>query len=375
MMKRDLAAYSLMHTKRKERSSGVVLSPLAKHVRRTRGAFLRSLHNLPPVASINTRAHVHERAGRIAKHAKPLIGEYAPWLAADLLGVKNSNAIQKVATAWLHLYFFTLNLDDLIDGNSGQQTHIDYISSCLLLQRGISALVSQSNRDSDLIAVIDLAFARTAGAAIQELENHRDQITPYSAKDISSLGNKIGLLAVCATAVGQLRVTAKSNLQTVKRAFHRLATAIQLLDDLTDWEEDLEMRNHTLPLTIERLRCSETHSYPKREEPRKHDEVFLSMVKSRAVEDTLAFAIRSLTSALKCIEAIVKSNGYGVLTKRYVEQIRKDATYAKRVVRQCRIEINRAASEVPAPELLDESEIAEQLDCARSALHVVAQKT
>lgn len=356
-------------------SAAICLAPFAKHVRGTRARFLRSLRYLPRTIRARARAHIYQRLGPAVRHPLPLIGEYAPWLAADLLGIKDVRSVRQVAVAWLHLYFFTLALDDVIDSNTTARQGSEYITSCLLLQRGLSNLISLSKGSKKLTSSIDSAFSRTAEAAIHELATHRNRISRYSATEINALGRKIGLLTICPAAVGGLRKICCEDLKEVDRAFEKLATGIQLLDDLTDWRDDFDVGNLTVPITLSALRQrnkSYKRQYKQATRLQEQDAVMFSMIQTKAIEDTLAFAIAALRKALSFVNAVTNRNGNGLLTRNYVAQLITDAEYAMSVITECRIQVGEVLRKRPH---LSCSEITQHLMRVRRALYVVAQKS
>src|SRR5262249_13025391 len=151
-----------------------------RHVALARSHFLRSLDALPPTIASQTRTRIRARLKRDSGRCPQMIGEYAPWLAADIMGVTDVPAIKRVAVAWLYIYFFTLMLDDVIDRTSGEPGKSDYIASCLLLQRGLSHFAQATNAGERFAAALNSAFQKTAKAAMLELASHRLKVRSYS---------------------------------------------------------------------------------------------------------------------------------------------------------------------------------------------------
>jgi hypothetical protein len=323
------------------------------------------------------RAHIEIRVGK-ARRAQPLIGEYAPWLAADMLGVRDMRAVQGIAVAWLHLYFFTLILDDAIDDKSTPDCDAAYIASCLLLQRGISDLLSLGS-GKDLRSIIDTAFVATATAAFAELREHRNKIMPYTGTEVAQLGQKIGLLPICAAAVAHVQRAPRANLANVVETFEHLANAIQLLDDLTDWKDDERIGSQTLPLTLRALR------YPRGNEASRtstarvkqtlRNDTFASMLQCSAIEETLAFAIDALRRANACVRRLEGANQRAALTKGYIEQLLNDCIAAESLLSDCRVRLGQIVADYGDNTSIAHEKARIVLRNARKALYVVAQKS
>jgi hypothetical protein len=241
--------------------------------------------------------HFEDRVRRAAP--RPLLGEYAPWLAADILGITDRPAVQRVVTGWLHLYFFTMLLDDLIDRPPDSAAPREMITSALLLQRGLSQLLGNSELNASTPASVDSAFAETAEAALHELTAHRQRITSFTAPEIQNVGQKIALLRVCVDSIAGLAPGKVSRKRWLAGIFEGLANGIQLLDDLTDLKEDYAAGSMTLPLTLAAER--DPHGFLVVSDTVRDltDQHLLILIRCGSLEDTLLAAGRSLRGTLE----------------------------------------------------------------------------
>jgi len=324
-----------------------LLSQFENRVEKSRELFLDSLKELPEGLQTVARTRTLERIER-ASH-KMLLGEYAPWLVADLLGVTDEQSVKEVSASWLNLYFFVMMLDDVIDRrNDGEYGAAELITASLLLQRGISELSSLLSESTEFKESFDSAFMSTANAAIHELDNHRSKITSYSTKDISNLGRKMSLLRICVATIAQLKDDNNGyELNLVQDAFQDLATGIQLLDDLTDWKEDLEAENMTVPLTLANLRapgakyleCEDITNQLKFSE---QERTLLLMVYTGAIEDTLSEAIKALKKTIAGLNSIQINEKTGKRTMDFIQDVLDRCAIAKKCVSENREKIQHS---------------------------------
>ena len=155
-------------------------------------------------------------------------------------------------------------------------------------------------------------------------------------------------------------------------AFAKLATAIQLLDDLTDWQEDLDTGNLTFPLTFTLERATGSHSKQnlfRSARRNAHDKILLSMVQTGAIEETLTFAIEALKKAAASIRAVGRT-GDGVLTHRYVDALISNCQYARTAIARYRLNLRDRSDSRNT--LRNNANV---LAAIRRTLQVVAQKS
>jgi hypothetical protein len=276
------------------------LKPFYPAVMRSRRSYLDAIAGLPAGLREVAVRNYHDRIRRAAP--RPLLGEYVPWLVADILGISDVPAVQKIATGWLHIYFFTLILDDVIDRAYTEFTPQDLITGSLLLQRGLCQMLDNSPRHLGLSSKIDSAFADTAKAAVEELVFHRRRVKAFTTDDICAVGQKIALLRICADAVAELHCDGSRRLPWLHAIVENLATGIQLLDDIQDWEEDYRAGNMTLLLTLAAQREPTIISIPASLDSKGRLPALLTLVESRAIEESLNAALTALSKTKSLFE-------------------------------------------------------------------------
>ena len=114
------------------------LSRFSKNVVANRQAYFNLIGAFPPEFGDTLARHYKSRLARA--HGKPLLGEYAPWLLADMLPLRNPRVSREVAPAWMSLYAYTLFVDDMLDSAERADFSRSLLASSLLLQRGITAM-------------------------------------------------------------------------------------------------------------------------------------------------------------------------------------------------------------------------------------------
>src|SRR5437667_242353 len=87
----------------------------------------------------NSTCHFDDRIQR--SYPRPMLGEYAPWMAADLLRATNHDRLLKLSVGWQQLCWGVLILDDIIDLAPCAHTSMLLMGSHLLNQRGICAML------------------------------------------------------------------------------------------------------------------------------------------------------------------------------------------------------------------------------------------
>lgn len=222
------------------------LIEMVSKARSARDVFLNDLEYLPKACQTVVRkqykARLKDRGGA------PLLGECAPWFLSDILAVNEPNKIEKILKPWMELYFHTLLLDDIIDNNDHRTAAPAIIASSLIAERGIRRLHEIFPNNSWILLKLDECFLDMAFAAIDEIGNHRNTLQNYTEKDIAKIGKKFSILDFCGA---MLLADSKNKIPLDSFLFpiSLLSNGMQLLDDITDWYDDWQIRNYTPLLT------------------------------------------------------------------------------------------------------------------------------
>jgi hypothetical protein len=226
------------------------LMPIAVETLKMRSVFLDHLNSLP--APFNDMAKKHYVARLVRAEDRHMLGEYAPFLLADVLQIP-SEAVSEIVIPWLVLYEHTLLVDDLVDitGHSWSQ---EVLLTQILFDDFVSLWRDRFTRYPDLWQVFCRYHTEGVAAALEELNQSAD-IPPVqvsnSALEISDshivMGRKAALVKFCGAA---LSVETKGRFLNSgeESGIDKLCAGIQLLDDLSDSVEDHEEQRYTYPI-------------------------------------------------------------------------------------------------------------------------------
>jgi hypothetical protein len=270
-----------------------MLTRFGPSINTARNGYRDAIRTLPPAIRSTIEVHLADRLKRA--ELRPMLGEYAPCMIADLFGVGDSAELRAISVGWQQLAWGILLLDDLIDEPSVFPDSNRLVAANLLVQRGVCHLLSVSRSPAVLRETIDSAFICNARAIATEQNDHRDAVTAFSRADILALGDKLGIIDICIDMIADLAPAHAGSRETVRHAFRQVVAGLQLLDDITDREDDLRSRNMTLPLTLaaDFLGGSST---PDRSGAIETTELLETLIRSGALSTTLRAAADLLKS-------------------------------------------------------------------------------
>jgi hypothetical protein len=256
---------------------------LSDQARITRETFFAGLGSVPMVLRETIEEGLTNRIERAG--GRPLLGEYATSLLGDVIGIEDPRVPTRWAQPVMNVYVATLMTDDLLDRKDDVDSSLVSASSSLLVQRGITGLfrLLPAEPAADLI---DRYFERAATAAVNELRDRRGRIQSYSPIEVSQLAEKGALLKLAAELM--LIADGKTFDHATEALLDNLLVGVQLLDDLTDWREDWIASHSTylLSLAFEDDEFQALH----RAGQASSDDVFLSLLLTGAIEETLTLA-------------------------------------------------------------------------------------
>lgn len=334
-------------------------TPLAEHMTAVvaqRESFRRELELLPPGIGRRISVFYDERIKRASP--LPLLGEMAPYMLMDILGLDNEQ-IEPIKTGWLSIYLATLALDDVIDGETTRPKD-NLIVSMLLLQRGLTAilpLISKHGRTEKF----NKAIEETALAGLNEVERHHSIITEFPEGEVLEIGRKISLLKICAYAA--LSTTPRVSLlseEMLDNVLEQIAQAVQLLDDISDWRTDIQSKNFTYLLTESFVRFGMTEADINKLLRLSDMDIILMMVDSEALEKTVNYAAR----ALRSVESDLNFLGCGKNTPTF--------RYIRRLICNCEL-LTQAIMEVKRVTEQDCSDSEVALQILQNRLVILAQ--
>lgn len=248
-----------------------------------RDHFREQLETLP--RPFNTLAADHVSRRLDGAHERPTLGEYVPWLIGDAIRA-GPDTTQAVTTPWLFLYHHIISLDDSIDSTTAPRP-ANLLLSSVLLERALSGFRGLFPQDERFWDGFQRYYEQAVVAEHHETNVYHDATRGFDDDEHLTMGRKSSVLKLCATAL-TLKTMDRPLTEHEDDAFDRIAAGFQLLDDLTDWEDDLQTRNFTYPLGsaagwLRRLRGDVTNDTG----DVTPDEMFVSLLMSGAVEKTL----------------------------------------------------------------------------------------
>ena len=200
-----------------------------------RERFFGYLRGLPAPCGDDLIRHFSARLARSG--GRPVLGEYAPFMLCDILGVPTQK-VGEIAVPWLMLYETSALTDDLADLQVEDQAE-----AAFLLQFAFTeAMYCWRNYLEQFPFLWDelRRFQKEAVcAAYSELRDGHNR-SGWQGGELA-FGRKPALAKFCAAvlvALGKNRgLTREEN-----EGLNQLCTAVQLLDDITDSESDLRLK-------------------------------------------------------------------------------------------------------------------------------------
>lgn len=279
------------------------LNKFGPELRAARSRFAESLATLPPLCSEVARRCFDDRVRRA--EGKFPVSELAPWLLGELLDV-DPRKLTEIIDSWFHVVLGMLILDDVLDlpDRSVTEWRHEVIVAELLIQRGASRLQVVVQPTSQ--GIFSDAFGDAADAAIHEIAKHRQTVSSFEQSELEQVGRKLALIQACAAAVISVSGV-QIEWSRIENLFRKMSLGLQILDDLTDLDEDWRAGNFTLPITSAiRRGCLIVEG----DVPRliSMEEVLARVVVSGALVESLAVAEEALQSALTEIEILSKGS-------------------------------------------------------------------
>lgn len=289
---------------RKQRSPSKEVLGLQARVERTRREYLRHLHALPePLGAICAQFY-EQRVGRVSP--RPLLGEYLPWLLADLFGMKPSHTT-RMAKAWLPLYLHVLAVDDLLDEAADVDRSVLPIVASVFSERAFSEYLAIFGPDPRFWSRFEDFFLSTGAAGAREMQLGRGRVTSITSAELRRTGEKIDLVKICYSSLALVNGREPSELHLA--ALSDFETGVQLLDDISDWDEDLAIGSFTPLLALAFDGVDEADR--RRQTP---SDVLARLVASGALGQCLDEAAERLERALAILASHPRSPGVRLMT-------------------------------------------------------------
>lgn len=246
------------------------------------------------------------------------LNSHIPVLLAEVFRIIDERKVSMIATGHLYLDTFTQVLDDATDKvyHDNNEVHLSHI----LLMRGLERLRTATSDSRTAGEKIRQGVEDTM-AAERILWVHRERILEYNEDDYGIIARRGGILR-CAVRAYAALAEDDSITDKVEHGLLQGALAIQLLDDLVDWQEDFKDKIYT-PLLSKAISFSGN-----KEIPPAFDEVAQAFITSGAIEDTIRRAVVALADGMNIFHDIggrSLSRLYGTLLSR-VERLQETLT-------------------------------------------------
>lgn len=178
---------------------------------------------------------------------KPLLGEYLPWLLGDVFAI-DPDQVRRVANAWLPLYLHVLAIDDLLDETSDVDRATLPIVSSVLAERAFAEYLALLGPRMDFWSGFEDFFLTTGAAGAREMTEARGRVASITPNEIRRLGEKIELVKICYSSLVLAAGLDISELHL--SALGDFEIGVQLLDDVSDWDEDFAIGSFTPLLAL-----------------------------------------------------------------------------------------------------------------------------
>lgn len=226
------------------------------------------------------------------------VGDHLPFWLAESLGVVDDTTVNALGTATILGNAHIVIQDNIID----RQAHPDPQLVCLsnlLLARSLALFYSVVPSPAQFSSYVEHFLEQYSDAVLWE-NQHRGKVRKsFCAEDFTRVSWKGAPAKICVAAVALVAGEA-GRIDRLSKAVDSFSLATQLLDDVRDWEEDIDNGIYSYPVTLAIRRLTpEINWSPRDKGPSKPNlkmGLFLSGVVERVLEesDSLARACEEL---------------------------------------------------------------------------------
>lgn len=295
------------------------LMPIAVEIFKIRSMFLDHLNSLP--CPFNEIVKKHYLARLVRAEDKHMLGEYVPFLLADILQIPNK-VVSNFVVPWLVLYEHALLVDDAIDVK-GSNWAENILLSQIVFNDFISLWQNRFSKYPYLWQIFCNYHTEEISSVLGELRNNSGINTSelsYSVADVSDIhimmGRKAALVKFCATALS-LEYKHRSLNSCEEIGIDNLCAGIQLLDDLSDSIEDYRESRYTYPLKLGSKWLRQRYGLESMcRQAQTYDEILAAVLLSGVTSEVLNLSCRYL---IKGIEGLQIS--YNSATGRYLRSL------------------------------------------------------
>lgn len=266
--------------------------------------FLGSLTTLPSLR----RLAVRQLTIRTRQRGRTVC-YYVPFWLAELFDVRPVRTVMDVSLGNMFLYHYWTTRDDAID-RAFPMDSTDALVADLVLAKALEFFL-HTGVEGPLFAADLRRYMTTSLEAEKHLEQHNGQLRAFDRNSILMMGMKAALLntsaAVLADVSGQ-----RALLATVEETLLRIAVALQMIDDLNDWREDLKRKVYSYPLYLAITSADRTKGGQSPEEP-----VARALFAGGVAGAVLERARASLGQASRCLS----ESSRGVYVRSFIAEL------------------------------------------------------
>lgn len=259
-------------------------------------ALFQHFEGMPSPYASMLRSHYLRRARN-----RDVSGLFAPWLVIDLLGIDPQKPqIQLLANAWTILHAYFLFMDDLVDNDVLKSRTEMEIAATLCLQRALTILFRLVPSATSSYKQINQYFDELASSVNAEIQQKKSAESTDSTLNFE-YPNRMSVIKLWVLFL--LYYEQKEALiEQVAAKVDLFNYALQLLDDLKDWEEDWQIGRHSLPLNRTLRRLSQFGLSKKSLCGFKSEEILAALVLTGSFEETLSDISETLENFISKVE-------------------------------------------------------------------------
>jgi hypothetical protein len=175
------------------------------------------------------------------------LGEYYCLWLADTLGLTDDRIVCELGVATVFARAHSVLIDYIADHHQKPIPNAAYLSA-IFLERSIARFVSAVG-DTRILDHISSYLRQSLACDQHERGRHWGRVIPYAPEDMITIASKTSLCFLPAVALC-LVADRHDCLDPLVRVVQARNAAIQIRDDVADWQRDLAVENFTMPLTL-----------------------------------------------------------------------------------------------------------------------------
>lgn len=230
-----------LHHVNQSNPSSTIFYHYESQILSTRSSLFSSLKTKSERIAIVAESILNKKINSKNEKGLPHLFEIFPWLLKDLTGLDHSKA-HEISINWLALYIYVSFLDDHLDLKTKIKPD-EFITASVLVQTSLINLfkIVDNTKYEELFRECLIRSAK------YELKDVVDQAI-FHNDDFTKSDSASGKNAILFACAGAVAASMEKNSDFIIDLTGELLLAAQLLDDLTDIEEDFAQGNITIPL-------------------------------------------------------------------------------------------------------------------------------